>query len=304
MITYSLVNNIEDIRTLWNSELGFIYPIAGDVFNQNVILYPQKYVLGAFDKDKLVGFIVGKKNITDIVSYVDMGWISLIFVSKKYRKQGIGSHLLEEVEKYLDVKTINVGKDINNFFPGVPCDFDWVTDTFFIKRGYTDGGYTHDVININPQKIQLRNKQYQFKVCTLNEKEALLAHMRDNFPGRWFYDVDDYFKDGGKGDEYVICLDGNKVIGFARINDRKFKHISYNITWYQRFNNLGGIGPLGVDSAYRGQDIGFDIVAFGINTLLERKISEILIDWTSILAFYRQFGFEVWKSFKFLSKKG
>ena len=184
MITYSLVNNIEDIRTLWNSELGFIYPIAGDVFNQNVILYPQKYVLGAFDKDKLVGFIVGKKNITDIVSYADMGWISLIFVSKKYRKQGIGSHLLEEVEKYLDVKTINVGKDINNFFPGVPCDFDWVTDTFFIKRGYTDGGYTHDVININPQKIQLRNKQYQFKVCTLNEKEALLAHMRDNFPGR------------------------------------------------------------------------------------------------------------------------
>lgn len=305
MIKYKSINDYQAISELWNRELGFIYPIASDVLTQNITNYPSKYVLGAYDNEMLIGFVVGKKNITNIASYQNLGWISIIYVARKYRNQGIGSHLLTAVEEYLQgVEVIHLGKDVNNFFPGIPVDFNGLADRFFINRGYEVYGTTHDLINTNLKTLPIKNKNIIYKQCTLAEQPQLLSFMKRNFPGRWTYEVEQYFINGGDGNEYIIGMDGNNVIGFARANDRTSKQSHYNITWYQRFKNLGGIGPLGVDSLYRGKDIGYDIVAMAVNTLINRGISEIIIDWTSLLSFYRQFGFEVWKSFKYLSKKG
>lgn len=305
MITYKQITDLNSIRNLWNEELGFIFPMSVEVLNQNITNYANKFVLGAYDEDRLVGFVVGKRDISEIESYKNLGWINLIYVDKDYRRKGIGSKLLTEVENYLSgVSTINVGKDINNFFPGSPSEFAGTSDTFFIKRGYIDGGQGYDVINTNLKKIELRNKEFKYMACTMEHKDALIKFFEKNFPGRWEYEARDYFAKGGNGDSYVICLDGDKVIGFSRMNDRKDKVYPYNTTWFPRFNNLGGVGPLGVDRDYRKKDIGFDVVAFGINTLIDRGITEIIIDWTGLLNFYRQFGFEVWKDFKYLSKKG
>lgn len=45
------------------------------------------------------------------------------------------------------------------------------------------------------------------------------------------------------------------------------------------------------------------MVATAVNSLIERKVSDIIIDWTSLVDFYRKFGFEVWKSYKYFEKK-
>ena len=305
MIKYKEVVELEDIRILWNQEFGFIYPITKAVFKQNIIDYQNLKAFGAYDESQLVGFIICKDNITNIESYKNLGWISLFMVAKPYRRQGIGSVLLHSAETYFkDKSEILIGRDVFNFFPGVPIDFNNLSDSWLIRRGYIDGGYTHDVVNTHLKKMELRNNKFRYQICTLKEKDALLGFMKNNFPGRWYYEASDYFANGGNGNEYAICLDNDKVIAFARTNDRSFKHIHYNTTWYDRFNNLGGIGPLGVDKTYRGQDLGFDIVAYANNALLSRGITEIIIDWTGLLEFYRQFGFEVFKSYKYLSKKG
>ena len=85
MITYAIINDYEAIRALWNKEIGFIYPIAEDVLQQNIINYPQKLVLGAYLNNELIGFVVGKKNIIDLESYQNLGWISIIYVAKKHK---------------------------------------------------------------------------------------------------------------------------------------------------------------------------------------------------------------------------
>lgn len=304
MIFFQEVNKLEDCLRLWNEEVGFIYPISANLFDQNVIQYHEKKVYGAYDDKILVGFMVAKKFSNDLLpSYQNQGFISLFYVAKHYRKQGIGSQLLAMAEKYLsDKDVIHIGRDINNFFPGVPCDFDNLTDDWLVKRGYQSGKYTHDLLNQNCQKYMVKNTQYQFKVCTLNEKASLITFMKNEFNGRWYYEVVNYFAHGGDGSEYVVALDHNQVIAFSRINDRKSKEKSYNINWYQCFSNLGGIGPLGVAKAYRGQNLGYDIVAYAINTLKLRGINEMIIDWTGILDFYQQFYFSVWKSYKYMSK--
>jgi GNAT superfamily N-acetyltransferase len=300
------VDNLLDVLKLWNDEMGFIYPIADNIFKQNVIDYTSKKVYGAYIDDCLKGFIIGKTFETTIIpSYNNCGWISLFYVAKHARKQGIASKLFELVENDFKDKTdIHIGRDINNFFPGVPCDFDNLTDSWLAKRGYDNGKYTHDLINCNCKEYILKNNEYQYKVCSKDEIDSLLQFTKKQFDGRWFFEVSNYFENGGDGNEYVVALDNRKVVAFARINDKQFKQYPYNITWYKRFSNLGGIGPLGVDASYRGRNLGYDIVAFAINTLKNRGIKEMIIDWTGLLTFYQQFGFEVWKSYKYITKKG
>lgn len=306
MIEFKEELNLDLCMDLWNQEMGFIYPITKSLYDQNVTNYNQKKVFVAYKDDVLVGFVIAKKyENEDLMSYNNLGFISLIYVAKKHRKQGIGSSLLRLAEEYLkDKTTINIGKDIYNFFPGVPCDFDNLTDIWLEKRGYVGERYTHDLINYNPKKIPLREDNFTYKLCTLEDKDALLEFMKNNFQGRWYFEASSYFANGGTGKEYSICKDQDKVIAFARTNDRDFSIIHYNTTWYHRFNNLGGVGPLGVDKNYRGLNLGYNIVAYGINTLIDKSITEIIIDWTGLLEFYQQFGFEVWKSFKYMAKKG
>ena len=42
---------------IWNEEMGYVYPISFNSFNQNIINYVDKDILIAYDEEKVVGFI-------------------------------------------------------------------------------------------------------------------------------------------------------------------------------------------------------------------------------------------------------
>ena len=74
--------------------------------------------------------------------------------------------------------------------------------------------------------------------------------------------------------------------------------IAQNVYWAPLFNGkLGGIGPLGVDSAERGNGYGIAIVEAAIAFLRSRDIKNIVIDWTGLVGFYRKLDYEVWKGY-------
>lgn len=317
MIQIKKLEDISDysvIKDLWNSEVGFIYPISDFIFNQNIL--DCKYVFRkgsflAFDNNELIGFILAKIWDKDerIPNYQDIGWISLFYVSRKYRKKGIGSKLLLLVEDEftkMGKKEIFIGKDINNFFPGIPIDFDVSTTPFFEKRGYTIGKCTHDLINehiMNCRYKLVNDDKFIFRFATKEDQKNVLQFMLKNFPGRWFYECEEYFKKGHINNDFLIVLDKINVIAFIRVSDIFTFSKPYNMTWHQRFQNLGGLGPLGVDRNYRGINLGSDIVKAGINSLYDKGINEIIIDWTSLIDFYSKFGFEVWKCYRYISKR-
>jgi predicted GNAT family N-acyltransferase len=160
-------------------------------------------------------------------------------------------------------------------------------------------------MNRNKNFIPLRENKYQFRFGTMKDKDKILSFIHSNWPGRWHKEAIDYFINGGNGKEYLLCLDNEKVIGFAKVNfpDTDILQISNNLTWRHRFDALGGIGPLGIDKDYRKQNLGFNIVAYAVNKLNEENASNIIIDWTGLLDFYRLLGFEVWKTYYYLNKK-
>lgn len=310
----------QDIINLWNEEIGFIFKLESKIFSQKVnnkYLFKEGSIL-AFLDNKLVGFIISKvyDNNKNIPKYYDYGWISLFYVGFKYRKQGIGNYLLVNAEEKLvkyGVKTIQVGSDLENFFPGIPADFDNLTDSFFRKRGYDVSRYTHDLLKIitkddlleNDSLIILsNNKEIIFRYATADDKDILLKFLEKCFFGRWYDEAYSYFLDNDIVSEYLMAVDGEKVVGFLRVNFGFINKVSYNNTWKYNFdNNLVGIGPLGVDPEYRGYGIAKHLIMKSLSDAYKHNITKAMIDWTGLMHIYQKYGFQVWKCYAYTMKK-
>lgn len=302
----------QEIIDLWNEEIGFIYPISSNMFNQNI---NNKYLFkkGSFvvyDNNKLVGFILTKiyDNNEIISKYINTSWISLLYVVSDFRCQGIGNALLNKYEeeiKKTSVTKILVGSDIDCFFPGIPNDFDNLTDVFFSKRGYNVSYYTHDLVNhIESYKpLNKHNDKYTYRYANKNDKDIVLEFFKECFYGRWYYEALEYFDDDDIKEEYLIVIDDNKVIGFLRTNKNLISKISYNVMWSQRFRKLMGLGPLGVNPKYRKQGIASNLIKIALEEAKKENYSEALIDWTGLVAFYQKYGFETWKCYQYANKR-
>lgn len=316
MIQYLSINELTDltpIMTLWNEENGMIYPIShkmflGSVVNNENLLRDNSYVVK--DGNELVAFILTKAWHEDTIVplYKEIGWISLVYVKKRYRNQGIGSKLFQLVEEYFkeNGKTkIIIGADPYNFFPGLPVDF-VNHKRWFKNRGYIVEKEDYDMIRAfeeNDAPLPLPEIPYEIRLSTLDDKNRLLRFLNRNFKGRWEYEAMQYYRNGGNGREFVIILDGEEVIAFCRINDRHSPEVLHNINWSSRFKQLGGVGPLGVDREYRKMKLGYCVTAYAINEVQRRGCTHCIIDWTSLVDYYKQFGFEVWKTYYKINKQ-
>ena len=305
------INFRKDLKTItdiWNKEYQLIFPISYALMERNT---NNAYLEASFivkENEEIAGFIISKiyDNSYCKETYEEFGWISLIYVVPKFRQKGIGTALLEKAENEfikLNKTILFIGKDFYNFFPGLPIDLKRYLE-WFKKRGYERLYNTCDLIKNKDIPIPLRNDHIKFVLGNSVPKNQIIDFISANWPGRWTQEAIDYFECGGEGKEYLIGLDGEKVCAFAKLGfpNTPTKLISYSLTWRDKFDFLGGIGPLGVDKSYRGQSIGYDLVAKATNTLLENGAGNIIIDWTNLLDFYRKFGFEVWKTYEYLEK--
>lgn len=303
------LSNKQEISKIWNNEYGKIYPISDELWlrNLNNANLDNSYVALT---DKIVGFIITKVYEDDypINGYQETGWISLIYVIPQERNKGIGTLLLEKAENdfiRLNKHHIYIGKDMNDFFPGIPIDLKHSTE-WFEKRGYQRLYSTCDlIIHKNNKMIPLKNDKIIYQLGSINFKDEIISFLENNWPGRWTKETIEYFENGGTGREYLLGIDGDKICAFAKVcfPDTPTILISNSMTWRDRFEALGGIGPLGVEINHRHKSIGYDIVACATNLLFESNASDIIIDWTNLLDFYRKLGYEVWKSYEYVKKE-
>lgn len=297
--------DLSNCLKLWNNEMGYVYPISFNAFNQNIIDYIDKDMMLCFDDNKVVGFILIKR--FDDVTYVDYTnnlYISLFYVSKKYRKQGIGTKLFDFADEIKGTRDLIIGKDINNFFPGVPTDFDNLTDVWLEKRGFVGKRYTHDLITSNPKLYEIQNKDIEYTYCDESLKDELIEMIKRNNWMRWAVEAELYFENKTEkdNDAYIVGLYKGKIVSFSRINMYDMDLVSYNVMWKERFECLGGFGPLGVDKEFRNKKIGKDMITISLTKLKEKGAKNIILDWTGLMELYAKYNFEVWKSYKYMSK--
>lgn len=300
-------DRLDELVKLWDIELGNEFPMRRELFLQNsfqdknVCFEASRIVVNK--QDKVIGFIIGKrwKEELSVQMKEKTGWIQALVVHHDYRNQGIGSTLLRHAEEALQssgVQEILLGKDPWHYFPGVPLQN---KESWFEERGYQAFGKEYDMLcKYEEEDIKVLPilDNVEFSLLNLEDKEYFLAFLHRCFPGRWEYEALHYFQRGGTGREFVVLKKENKIIGFSRINDAHSPMIAQNVYWAPLFNQeLGGIGPLGVDSTERGNGYGIAIVEAAIVFLRNRDIKNIVIDWTGLVDFYRKLDYEIWKGY-------
>ena len=181
------------------------------------------------------------------MDYTKNLYISLFYVSKKYRRLGIGSKLFDFAEEKRGNRDLIIGKDIDNFFPGVATDFDNLTDVWLEKRGFTGKRYTHDLISHNPYIFELKNKNIKYQYCTDDQKDELIEMIRKNNWGRWAVEADLYFKNKKEkdNDAYIVGMYDDKIVAFSRINTYNMDLSAYNVNRRRMFMSINEIFSMG-----------------------------------------------------------
>jgi len=298
-------HDLEAIRTLWNEEMPHTFFLRKDLFKSQIATsqdmdWSSSFV--AFEGQKLVGSILvkaWKRNVLD--AYQKTAWITFIHVAKSYQHQGIGRTLIEHAIENLrtqGVHTIHLGKSMNNFFCGVPETFE--ANRFFETIGFVENDRPVDMHKhiTNHSMIPLRHKiGYSIRISTTDDFTKMRDFFIKNFPGRWYQEFEEYVASGYNGSEFAIIEINQRVVAFCRINQSLQSMNMYNTNFTNDFSNLYGVGPLGVDEDFRSYSLGFDITAFAINQAVQNGATDIIIDWTSHIAFYEKFGFKVWNRY-------
>lgn len=303
------IDRLEELVELWNKELGSEFPMRKELFEQNSFM-DENIMLDASriavdEQNHVIGFLVAKRYQEELEAGMkkDIGWIQVLVVDKRFRKQGIGSSLLEHAEKTFkeqSIHTILLGRDPWHYFPGIPEPYEEAAG-WFEKRGYDRLGSDYDLACSYHSETEInfpKFKGVEFSILDRKDKELFLSFLNRCFPGRWEYEALHYFEKGGTGREFVVLKKENDIIGFCRINDSKSPYIAQNVNWAPLFKEeAGGIGPLGIDAKERKNGYGLAVVQAGIAHLRKRNVNTIVIDWTGLVEFYGKLGYDVWKTY-------
>ncbi|URZ09730.1 GNAT family N-acetyltransferase [Clostridium felsineum] len=304
------IDNIEEIVELWNRNLGVAYPMELKLFKQNYYSDPQKKkIIGALDDEKLVGFVIYKQwthKSGELEANTEIGYINSIIVDINYRNHGIGTKLMDMAEKKLienGVKLIRLGSDTYHFFPGVPLEC-LTSENFFSSRNFEINESFYDLIG-DISKLDLKRPllkgNFQVGIMNHEDKEELFNFLKRSFSGRWYEEFMEFFNIGMEERDIVIVKNSDEVIGFAHIYDNKSNFIGPSIYWSSLLSeNYGGLGPIGIDKAYRNRGLGMFLLYKSLEILKKRKVEKMVIDWTErdIINFYGKFNFMPWKEYK------
>ncbi|WP_186670871.1 GNAT family N-acetyltransferase [Sporosarcina sp. BP05] len=300
-------DRLKELVELWNKELAVDFPMREELFIQNSfddvnISYGSSYI-AVDDQDHVIGFVVAKRWQEEIDVKMDpkRGWIQVLLVDSAHRGKGIGTTLLERAEADLKgngVEEMQLGGDPFHYFSGIP---DHYTDAqkWAEKHGYNKRVDTYDLINHLDKKYDLPvDHSVAFSILKKKEEADLISFLERCFPGRWVYETMKYFEMNGNGREFVIVKKKGQIIGFCRINDRHSPFIAQNVYWSPLFEQeVGGIGPLGIDANEQKQGYGLAIVQAAMVYLQQRSIETIIIDWTILVDFYKKLDFNPWKTY-------
>ncbi|MFB5678167.1 GNAT family N-acetyltransferase [Paenibacillus terreus] len=304
--------HLHEVLSLWNAELGDSYPLRLRLLQQNVmednrLMRDGSWVAKAPGTEKIIGFVIAKKSGAEDERFGlsrDVGWVHALITASAWRARGIGGALLERAEQALraaGIKRIVLGNDLHRrMFPGIPDEL-VETKRWFEKRGYVCREQVYDLIKVyeaDEEACLPFMGEVTARLASPHDRDALMDFMSRCFPGTWDCQHRDYWEQGGTGREYVVLEKREKLIGFCRINDAHSPLLAQNVYWAPLFEDeLGGIGPLGIDEHYRGHRYGISIVQAAIHYLRKRGIRRIVIDTTPFVDFYGKLGYEVWKKY-------
>ena len=248
---------------------------------------------------KLTGFIGTKLSHSEL--YPDTAWISIIAIDENERRKGYGRLLVTralDALKKAGVKQVSIGQEFYNFFSGIPNPNEENVG-FFRNLGFNVNEGSHydlEAYVVNNEKLEKFDtspftSEFEVKIYN-NNYDELMDFLNKEFPGRWAYEVDTAIKMNKAPSEIVLLWDKKKktVVGFCILSS--YKDADGKKTGY------GGLGPIGIAEDIRGRQLGNYLLREGLMQAARNGVNRVNIDWTILVKFYGQFGFEIKRTYR------
>lgn len=295
---------LNQVIKVWNDNLVYD-TISEGRFNDLVLLddnFDEKLFKLAVNDEKVLGFAYGIKRK---VPYLERGleplrgWISIMAVDEKVRRNGIGTKLVEEVEKDLkELGATNItlcAYSPNYFTPGVDLRYTAALP-FFDKLGYTKGSQEEVSMQRNlaqysyPKEIIERRKALEKEGIVIKRYEQkymlqLLTFLLDNFGAGWKRNAFLAMQKHEAEDTILICVDKtDTIIGYCM---RKID------------GNDGRFGPFGVREDLRSKGLGSILYETMMNDMRQRGVYSSYLLWTGGAAqrFYERHDTQVYRTY-------
>lgn len=261
----------------------------------------------ALDNGKVVGFIwavVRKVPYGDRGLESNRGWIVGICVKDTYRRKGIGTELIRQVEMQMidqGISNITIGAYSPNYlFPGVDKKNYPGALGFLEKNGYQ--AYNEAVsmernlydFSFDEKYLSLKQKVYDegyfLESLELKDVPNLIDFLHEHFEGGWARNIANSVIED-RSEETVLVMKGKdkNIVGYCqRAMD----------------GNISRFGPFGVREDLRGKKLGVILFNEMLFDMKKRGINHVFFLWTHGKAqvFYEKNGMNVYREYILIKK--
>lgn len=298
--------------SVWNATFGDVLPADPEVLAQLLASPhgdPELQWLAVRD-GRAVGFAWGRDGRAPWAA-PGVGYLSALAVAPNARGQGIGDALWRAVVDPLRARgchTVRLGTDADPLLPGIPASAPPATWRFFLRRGARFGGAEFDLhvdlqddLRASPGAatdagVFAPDLTLPGGITLAADADAALTFVAQAFPGRWHEECRRYAEEGVP---LLALLDGARPIGFCAVFPPELAFVGPSLTWRRALGErTAGLGPIGIASDRRGEGIGRAFVAAACRWLQERGAEEVVINWTTLAAFYGTVGARVWRTYQ------
>lgn len=295
---------------LWNECLTRdLISVKG--FRKQILLdenFRRELAFCALDGNQVVGFAFGMKRV---FPYLERGlepeksWINVIFVKEGYRRQGIGSQLIQKIEEQLidgNSKKITLASySPNYFFPGIDRKNYLGAKEFFKHLGYEVVGeavsmakslFDYEVPQKTIDKMEeLAKKGYHFKPFSYEYTFKLLDFLKEEFGGGWKQNALSVMKSHEAEETILLCVNpDDDVVGFCM---RKMD------------GSPTRFGPFGVKEELRSLGLGGVLFDLMQKEMKAQRHFDLYFLWThgDGQRFYENHGVQVYREYDLMEKK-
>lgn len=235
--------------------------------------------------------------------------LQAVLVHPEHRREGIGRRLVRSLladGETLGGRSAEVGGGSDYLWPAIPESLPGA-EPFFAASGFALGGLSHDLRSSNSTLAASRaaasgltELHVTVRPASRTDVPDLLAFVGGTFDVEWQVDIVDDIAAGGRPDHYLLATGPDRdLIGFVRIHTPASEPAGPPLFWAgRRSAGAGGLGPIGIATAWRGRGLGRALLGASVLELERLGCRDVVIDFTDQLAFYGRLGFQPWMTFR------